>query len=407
MIRSCYKMLPSKIISTALEIHHLTKLNTYIIDQNGELIFYKEDITIPSFMPGASGEDIFYFYQKIKQNKNYPYCIVNDWDLYYLGYSCSIGQDLTIIIGPFMRLTPNLFSLTKEYSLSSYNRETLEIFCNQIQVLNGEIFHSYSRILQLFDQLIEKDIHPIEIRRDTNNYSKESFNTYEKPDEKEGNVVNLRYRIEKEILHAVKQGNKAKAIALYKSNNILWSFSERFPNQPLRRSKNLAIVFNTLLRSAARESQVPPILIHRLSEKYALEIESKNRLSKLTKLYEKMINEYCDLINQKSLAKYSTLIQKTVEYIMKNYNKKIDTEKLAAKCFIHPSHLARKFKQETGETITSYQQNFRINQAKFLLKNENLPIEEISWIVGYEDPSYFARVFKRRTGVTPTQYKKS
>jgi AraC-like DNA-binding protein len=78
---------------------------------------------------------------------------------------------------------------------------------------------------------------------------------------------------------------------------------------------------------------------------------------------------------------------------------------LAANNFTHPSHLSRKFKRDTGMTITAYQQNVRIHQAKHLLKNESIPIEEVSWMVGYEDSSYFTRIFKRDTGHTPSQFR--
>jgi two-component system, response regulator YesN len=41
------------------------------------------------------------------------------------------------------------------------------------------------------------------------------------------------------------------------------------------------------------------------------------------------------------------------------------------------------------------------------LTTERITVEEIAWIVGYEDPSYFGRVFKKETGLTPTQYREA
>ena len=58
-------------------------------------------------------------------------------------------------------------------------------------------------------------------------------------------------------------------------------------------------------------------------------------------------------------------------------------------------------------TITEYQQELRINQARHLLKTENLPVDEIAWIVGYNDPSYFGRVFKKATGYSPSGYREN
>ena len=138
-----------------------------------------------------------------------------------------------------------------------------------------------------------------------------------------------------------------------------------------------------------------------MSEKFAMQIEIKTRLAELQQLQNDMIEEYCELIVSNSLSDYSKITQEVIAYIMTYYNKRIDINELAAIHFTHPSHLSRKFKQETNMTITAYQQKIRIHQAKHLLKNENMPIEEIAWMVGYEDSSYFTRVFKQETGYTP------
>jgi YesN/AraC family two-component response regulator len=215
----------------------------------------------------------------------------------------------------------------------------------------------------------------------------------------------LRYKTERDFMNAVERGDKKKALQLINSKNMLFSFSERFPNQPLRRLKNVAIILNTLLRTSARNSDVPAIIIHRISEKFAYEIENANQVETLHHLEDRMIEQYCDLVISNSLSKYTTMTRRVVEYIHSFYNKQINKEELAAKLSTHPSHLSRKFKEETKFTLTAYQQMLRINQAKHLLKTENLSVEEIAWTIGYDDPSYFARVFKKETGRTPSEYR--
>src|SRR5690625_7031264 len=104
----------SNIISTALKIHYLTNLNTYIIDQNQEFIFYNESISVPHFMPSNQKDDIIYFLDQMKQPKSQTYYFINDWDLYYLGHSFS---EYTVILCPFLTLTPDIFNLTMKYNL--------------------------------------------------------------------------------------------------------------------------------------------------------------------------------------------------------------------------------------------------------------------------------------------------
>ena len=44
--------------------------------------------------------------------------------------------------------------------------------------------------------------------------------------------------------------------------------------------------------------------------------------------------------------------------------------------------------------------------AKYLIRNTNKSIKQISSEVGYNDSNYFSRVFKKNTGYSPSVYKK-
>lgn len=68
--------------------------------------------------------------------------------------------------------------------------------------------------------------------------------------------------------------------------------------------------------------------------------------------------------------------------------------------------LKRRFKIATGSSLIEYLQNLRVEEAKRLLEAKEMPVDEISFEVGYEDPSFFRRLFKRRTGLTPSQYRR-
>ena len=48
----------------------------------------------------------------------------------------------------------------------------------------------------------------------------------------------------------------------------------------------------------------------------------------------------------------------------------------------------------------------KINQAKQLLRENELSVKEISEKLAFNTPDYFTKTFKRITGVTPLAYKK-
>ena len=65
----------------------------------------------------------------------------------------------------------------------------------------------------------------------------------------------------------------------------------------------------------------------------------------------------------------------------------------------------RLFKHETGRTITQYIVHLRCRQAAEMLRETNLPVQEISSYVGYTDNNYFVKVFKKVIGNTPSEYR--
>jgi len=74
--------------------------------------------------------------------------------------------------------------------------------------------------------------------------------------------------------------------------------------------------------------------------------------------------------------------------------------RLAARTF------KRRFTAATGLAPMAYVQRLRIEHAKRRLEGTDTPVEEIAWLVGYEDPAFFRRVFKRTAGMAPGAYRK-
>ncbi|WP_067726884.1 helix-turn-helix domain-containing protein [Oceanobacillus damuensis] len=393
----------SKIVSTAIKISHLTQLNTYVVDKNGDVVYHDAKVSVPDYMPGAKHMDVLEFFHKMKET-NQVYTYINPWGLSYLGYSFLDQREFyAIIIGPYFEVIPDIYGLVMQYNLTIQQSADLRSVIEKVNVVTAEQISSYEAVLQLFDSMKETETTPLMIY---SSETKESKDMDAKVDD-EADLVKWRYSIEKDFMHAVEKGNKDEALKLISSDNTLFSFSERYPNQPLRRLKNLTIVLNTLLRIAARNSNVPAILIHRISERFSFEIENGENIAALRRIQDYMIGEYCDLVKSNSLQNYSQMIQRVIEHLMSYYDQQIDKTELAASFHTHPGNLSRRFKKETGMTITEYQQDLQINQAKHLLKTENLPIDEIAWIVGYKDPSYFGRVFKKATGYSPSVYREN
>jgi len=93
------------------------------------------------------------------------------------------------------------------------------------------------------------------------------------------------------------------------------------------------------------------------------------------------------------------------DYIHENYNQDPNVNIIAENVNLSTPAFCRYFKKQTNMTFTDFVNNYRINQAKlFLLQNEC--VTDVCFHVGFESLSYFNKLFKKYTGETPTEFKK-
>ena len=62
-------------------------------------------------------------------------------------------------------------------------------------------------------------------------------------------------------------------------------------------------------------------------------------------------------------------------------------------------------KKETGQTAQSLIRQHTIDQAKHLIHDASLGINQISNSLGFQYPQHFTRLFKREVGMTPSEYR--
>ena len=123
---------------------------------------------------------------------------------------------------------------------------------------------------------------------------------------------------------------------------------------------------------------------------------------------EHTMQDFVDHILQQSAAstdEVDSVVQTIQSYISQHYMEDLSLEQLAGMAYLSPSYLSRLFKRATGENLTSYIQNVRIEQAKVLLRTTSLKTYEIAERVGIPDPVYFSRIFKKITGVKPKDFR--
>ena len=69
------------------------------------------------------------------------------------------------------------------------------------------------------------------------------------------------------------------------------------------------------------------------------------------------------------------------------------------------SFICRIFKEETGETLITYFNRVKIEEAKNLLLNTDNTVTEISEMLGFSEVKYFGVIFKKQVGKSPAAYR--
>lgn len=99
------------------------------------------------------------------------------------------------------------------------------------------------------------------------------------------------------------------------------------------------------------------------------------------------------------------MVSKMIEYINRHYAEKISLADLSALCNVSYSTVSHNFKRITGYGVREYIALVRMTNAKILLMNTGLSINEISGLVGYEDSNYFTNSFRNMVGIPPQKFR--
>ena len=121
-----------------------------------------------------------------------------------------------------------------------------------------------------------------------------------------------------------------------------------------------------------------------------------------------MCMDYAKRMRNLRKSKISSLhIAVCLDYIYDHLHTHITAEQLAKLTGLNISYLSRLFKKETGQTISNYIRDKKIETAKNMLLYSDFSPSEIASILAFPSQSYFTEVFRKTTGVTPRKYQES
>lgn len=99
-------------------------------------------------------------------------------------------------------------------------------------------------------------------------------------------------------------------------------------------------------------------------------------------------------------------INKTFEYIEKNYKSDIHLSDIANAVGFSEYYFSRIFKDITEKSFHQYLNEFRIKKAEGLLNDGDISVAQVCFESGFSSIATFNRLFKQNKGCTPQEYRK-
>jgi AraC family transcriptional regulator len=99
-------------------------------------------------------------------------------------------------------------------------------------------------------------------------------------------------------------------------------------------------------------------------------------------------------------------IRRLLEFIEENLDGDLSLSAMGAEAEISPLYLARAFRAVVGQSPHQYVLSRRIERAKELLRNTDLPVVDVAFAVGFSSQSHLSHWFVRQLGVSPAAYRR-
>ena len=308
----------------------------------------------------------------------------NKTDLSELAFECDVPKDET----------ENFISSMESLVAMPLN-SVLQTMCSMNFVLNGEK-------LSLADITIYDEE---QIKLSDEITAKQTETHYEETNDLSNDTaVHNTLALEQTIMNFVRHGDTAALKEWLKNAPAVRPGI--LSSDTLRQLKNTFIVTATLVSRAAIRGGMDVNDALSLSDAYIQKNELLSSVEAIENLQYHMVFDYTEKVEKIRLGKTPTkLLTDIVNYVQKHLSEPVDIAALSKAMFISRTHLAVKFKKETGMTLTEFVLKEKIEEGKRLLRYTDKPISAIAAYLGFSSQSHFANVFKKYANSSPNEYR--
>lgn len=208
------------------------------------------------------------------------------------------------------------------------------------------------------------------------------------------------FTLDKEVIHAIRNGQESDAVDLI--GQFMKELAANGSTEFMLQQGMLQLLGS--IRYASLQSGMNPVQLFGSVNLFEQLAQIKEPEQMLKWFQHKVIAVFVQEMISRQDYHFKQIIEQVILHLREQYMTPLSLESCADLFGTSPYTLSRAFKQITGINFIDFLTNIRISNAKSLLVETDMKINEVADAIGYQH-SYFNRLFKKYEGITPSQFR--
>lgn len=376
----------------------------FVVDEN-KVIFNSNDKVFPNVLI----KEFNNFFFSLKNKPEFFVKRLTSEEIYFAIHFDLDGKKYALLGGPCFNYLPTSEELFKNFSFSSdisfAHYESIKKYVTEydlpkvVKIL--KFFYSLTTGQEISDEEIM--MNSSEFLLDDSAVEDESTTLINKQNISENKTISYNEQIT--LLNMIKDGD---IDTLSRMPQFVFDRVDHIVEKDKDNALYLSIAMVTLVSRAAIDGGVEIYYALSKSDHYIRRLDSTKNIQEINVIIKQMVYDYAyEVYRAKKKKKYSTTINRVINYINLNIHNHITLEDIADYVGLNHKYLSRYFIKEVGMKISTYIRKQRLNEAVTLLKYTNEDYSSIAYKLCFPSQSYFVEVFKKEYGLTPKAYRKA
>ncbi|MBR3742952.1 MAG: helix-turn-helix transcriptional regulator [Clostridia bacterium] len=213
-----------------------------------------------------------------------------------------------------------------------------------------------------------------------------------------------RFTFGRQMMNAIRFGKVDELEEYFGKMGVMFA---RLPNQvPSVDAMHDKFIF-TLATSAAAAvlGGLTPAAAESLTDHYLATLGKAKGYRDIVRLFKLMMIDFTARTAQAQMIQTNDVfVQRVLRQIEKHLHEKITPTGIAEQLHVSVSYLCNMFKKNTGKTVSTYINERKIAEGKYMLLQPGATVTQTAITLGYSSANYFSTVFRQVTGQTPARY---